>query len=75
METQAANKSLGFFEMNIRFGSKGVQIDANEVPEPLDDMPLKLLEDPVAIQQAKECAISAIQDGYTHIVYNFERNG
>ena len=61
--------------MNIRFGQRGVSIDQNEVPEPLDDMPLKLLENPVAIQQAKECAMSAINDGYTHLVYNFIRNG
>jgi hypothetical protein len=38
-------------------------------------MPLKMLEDPVIMQQAKECAFSAICDGYTHIVYNFEKMG
>ena len=38
-------------------------------------MPMKLLEDPVAIQRAKECAFTAIMDGYTHIVYNFVRSG
>ena len=50
MDSLQPNNSQGFVEMNIRFGSKGVQIDASEVPEPLDDMPLKLLEDPVSVQ-------------------------
>ena len=49
MESLPNKNQLGFFEMNIRIGSKGVQIDANEAPEALDDMPLKLLEDPVSI--------------------------
>jgi hypothetical protein len=42
---------------------------------PLDDIPLKQLEDPVVMQQAKECVFSAICDGYTHVVYNFLRLG
>ena len=41
---------------------------------PLDDFPLKMLEDPIIIQQTKECAFAAINDGYTHIVYNFVRS-
>ena len=45
------------------------------MPEPLDDMPLKQLENPVVIQQTKECVFSAICDGYTHLVYNFVRSG
>ena len=45
------------------------------VPEPLDDMPLKLLENAVCRQQVEECVFGAINDGYTHVVYNFVRNG
>ena len=64
--------------MNIRIGAKGVMAEGeliDSAPVPLDDMPLQLLEDPVVMQQAKECAFSAINDGFTHIVYNFVRSG
>ena len=65
--------------MNIRIGARGVQsqqsLSADETVTPLDDMPLKLLENPVILQQAKECVFSAIMDGYTHVVYNFVRLG
>jgi hypothetical protein len=61
--------------MNIRIGSRGITGDGNEQVEPLDDIPLKQLEDPVVIQKAKECAFSAIMDGYTSIVYNIVRAG
>jgi hypothetical protein len=49
MEKHPNNNKVGFCEMNIRFGSRGVQIDENEVPQALDDMPLQLLENPVAL--------------------------
>lgn len=64
--------------MNIRIGCKGVIAEGDltdNAPMPLDDMPLQLLEDPVTLKQARECAFSAINDGYTHLVYNFVRSG
>ena len=67
----------GFCEFNIRIGSLGQRNwqDPEAMVPALDDIPLKLLEDPVTMQQAKECAFSAICDGYTTIVFNFERAG
>jgi hypothetical protein len=42
----------------------------------LTDMPLKLIEsDPITIARVKDCVFQAIMDGYSHIVYNFIRNG
>ena len=63
--------------MNIRIGDRGVEQYGDNAQEckPLDDMPLKLLDDAVILQQTKECAFSAIMDGYTHLVYNFTRSG
>lgn len=61
--------------MNIRIGAKAIGSRDSEDFEELDDMPLKLLEDPVCLQRAKECAFTAIMDGYQHIVYNFVRSG
>jgi len=58
----------GHFEMNIRFTTESDD-------SPLDDMPLRLLEDPLTIERAKEAVMGAILDGYTHIVYNFVRSG
>mgnify|MGYP006137474687 CR=1 FL=1 len=65
------NKKDKIYEMNIRIGSLGV----DEEQEPINDMPLKLLEDPVIVQRTKECAFAAINDGYTHLVYNLVRSG
>ena len=75
--------------MNIRIGLRGLvaeselfiknqhnKVDMDEfAPDKLTDLPLELVEDPVAMQNAKECAFSAICDGYTHLVYNFVRSG
>ena len=61
--------------MSIRIGQKGVTTLADTVPEPIDDMPLRQLENPIIIQQTKECVFAAINDGYTEVVYNFVRYG
>ena len=37
------------FEMSIRIGQKGVTTLADTVPEPIDDMPLRQLENPIII--------------------------
>jgi len=71
MESKSQNKKDKIYEMNIRIGSLGVE----EEDEPINDMPLKLLEDPVIVQRTKECAFSAMNDGYTHLVYNLLRSG
>jgi len=34
-----------------------------------------MLLDPIILQQTKECVFSAVNDGYTHVVYNFVRLG
>ena len=85
METQSnlesvfQSKGKNHYEMNIRFGALGVELPEDvrgkQAVMPVDDMPLKLLEDPIVMQHAKECAFAAINDGYTHLVYNFVRSG
>ena len=50
--------------MNLRVG--------DGQPSPF---PLKVLQDPQVVAQIQEAAINAVIDGYTHIVYNFIRNG
>jgi hypothetical protein len=56
--------SAMYFEMNIRVG--------DGTPSAV---PMKLLEDPVVLAQMQEAAITAVIDGYTHLVYNFIRSG
>ena len=81
MEAKQTKKKADkvYHEMNIRIGARGVSsqaaLSSDESVLPLDDIPLKQLEDPVCMQLAKECAFAAICDGYTHLVYNFVRLG
>lgn len=55
-----------FVEMNVRVGG------ATSAPSAF---PQKLLLEPVVIKSMQECALAAIGDGYTTIVYNFLREG
>lgn len=79
LEAILNTKGKSHFEMNIRIGALGVELPEDltgkEAVMPVDDMPLKLLEDQVVMQHARECAFTAINDGYTHLVYNFVRSG
>ena len=72
--------------MSIRIGGyataksiEGMDLeDEQALPEcdMLTETPLKLIaQDPITIQRVKECVYSAIMDGYTHVVYDFIRNG
>ena len=74
-----------FHEMSIRIGGylgpgniEEMGVDASTIMscDMLTDVPLKLIEsDPIAISRVKDCIFQAIMDGYSHIVYNFIRNG
>jgi len=50
--------------MNIRVG--------DGTPSPC---PMKHLQQPQTVLQMQEAALSAIADGYTHLVFNFLRSG
>ena len=53
-----------FFELSIRIGG----------PDPHRN-PLSLLTDKAVVEQATVAALTAISDGYTHLVYNFLQVG
>jgi len=63
------NNQMGYCEINLRIGEAITdQIKPSECP-------MKLLQDPLVVQQTKEAALSAVLDGYQTIVYNFIRDG